>query len=56
MGFRQWAEMGSKVGFGLQKCEKWIEAHFSPTLNPFRDCHENLLFTYPALLTFSSLN
>ena len=23
--------------------QKWVETHFSPTLNPFRDCRENPL-------------
>ena len=39
MGLCQWAEMGPKVGFGVQK---WVK---SPTLNPFRDFRENPLFT-----------
>ena len=46
MGFCQWAEMGPKVGFGVQK---WVKSGSKPTfaltLNPFRDFRENPLFS-----------
>ena len=46
MGFCQWAEMGPKVGFGVQK---WVKSGskptFDPTLNTFRDFRENPLFS-----------
>ena len=46
MGLCQWAEMGPKVGFGVKKMgQKWVETHFSPTSNPFRDFRENPLFS-----------
>ena len=49
MGFGQWAEMGPKVGqkwvFGCKSGSKCVKTHLSPTLNPFRQIHENPLFT-----------
>ena len=38
--------MGPKVGFwGAKVGAKWVDTHFSPTLNPFRDFRENPLFS-----------
>ena len=38
--------MGPKVGFlGAKMGQKWVETHFWPTLNPFRDFREKPLFS-----------
>ena len=37
---------GSNSGFlGTKMAQKWVETHFSPTSNPFRDFRENPLFS-----------